>query len=563
MEKVEVPGASKDEIQKAAYKYAVKNAFEHKGDAQVGAVVGKVKALFPLVDLKGAMPIVQETVKEVNSLSAGKLEESYKMFEDAGWELKQVEKEKVLPELDWINKERLVTRVAPNPSGAMHFGHARPAILSDEYVKKYKGYFFLRFDDTDPKIKKPVEGIEKEFLEEFKWLGIKVNKTVNASDNLKKYYKVIERLLKDEHAYVCFCDSENWRKLIWKSKACPCREKNGKEQLIEWKRMLKHEIKEGEAVLRLKTDLDNKDPSIRDWWLARVVDIVEHPNKKAAKEHVWPSYNLASAVDDHDLGITFIIRGQEHIQNEAKQKYLYDYFGWTYPHTMYHGKVAQVGDMILSKSKIKDLMDKEGLKSDDDPRLATLKSFRRRGFKPEAIRKIILDMGLNPNESKIGIENFASANREFLGEVKIFPFFEDGAQIEVIDVGKGEANNYGEKIKFDSPIQELIVDKKELLKHKKGTKIRFKQGFNAVLEEIGEFGGKARFISYSKENNPVISWLKNTIDVEVLMSDGNTRAGITSQDMSMANGVVRLEGFGFVNIEKVEDGKIKCIFAHP
>jgi len=563
MEKIDVPGASKDEIQKVAFKYAVKNAFEHDGCAQVGAVVGKVKALFPLVDLKGAMPIVTKTVDEVNGLSTDKLKESFDMFASMGWELKQIEKEKVLPELDWIGKEKLVTRVAPNPSGAMHFGHARPAILSDEYVKKYGGLFFLRFDDTDPKIKKPVEGIEKEFLEEFKWLGIKVDRTFNASDNLKKYYKIIENLLKNNQAYICFCDSEKWRKLIWKNKACPCREKDAKEQLAEWKKMLKHEIKEGEAVVRLKTDLNDKDPSLRDWWLARIVDVVEHPNKKAAKEHVWPSYNLASAVDDHDLGITFIIRGQEHIQNEAKQKYLYEYLGWIYPHTMYHGKIAQVGDMLLSKSKIKVLMEKEGLSSDDDPRLATLKSFRRRGFKAEAIRKIIFEMGLNPSEAKIGIENFASANKEFLGEVAEYPFFSDAAQIEVIDMGAGEVDSYGEKVKFDSPLQTFIVDKKDLVKLKKGVKIRFKQAFNANITEVSEFGAKARFVSYTKEKNETISWLKNGIDVEVLMSDGSTLVGFTSQEMSMATGVVRLEGIGYVNIEKVEEGKVKCIFTHP
>jgi len=562
MEKIDVPGASKDEIQKVAFKYAVKNAFEHDGCAQVGAVVGKVKALFPLVDLKGAMPIVTKTVKEVNFLEKKELKKSYDMFAGAGWELKQVEKEKVLPELEWASKEKVVTRYAPNPNGYPHLGNMRQAFLSNYYARKYKGLFLLRFDDTDPKVKKPMENAEKNFLDQLSWFGLKIDSVYYASDRLKNYYKVAEKLLKDGKAYVCFCDSEKWRKLIWKSNACPCREKEVKEQLVQWKKMLKHEIHEGEAVLRIKTDLTNKDPSLRDWWMAKVVDVVDHPNKKAAKEHVWPSYNLASAVDDHELGVTLIIRGQEHTQNEDKQKYLYEYMGWVYPHSMHTGRLS-LGDIVMSTSKTKDGIDQGTYSGWDDPRLGTLLAFRRKGFRVEALHKALFEVGANTHDAQISIENLGAYNKEFLGEVSEFPFFSDAAQIEVIDVGPGEADNYGEKVKFDSPLQTLIVDKKTLVKLKKSVKIRFKQAFNATIEEISEFGAKARFVSYAKEKNEVVSWLKNTINIEVLMSDGSSKIGITSQEMSMATGIVRLEGVGYVNIEKVEDGKVKCIFTHP
>ncbi len=363
------------EIKLIAEKYAIKNAFEYQGKADVGAVVGKVKALAPEVDLKKEMKEIKRIVDEVNKLDKSELEKKYKIFEEEGWELKHVEKEKTLPELDWLKAgEKLITRVAPNPSGAMHFGHARPAILTDEYVKKYGGKFILRFDDTDPKIKVPIKGIEKEFLQEFEWFGIKINEISNASDHLERYYEVIEELIKKGQAYICNCDSEEWRKKIWESKACKCREREVKEQLMDWKKMLSHDIKEGQAVVRIKTDLKNKDPATRDWWLAKIVDNVEHPNPRVKDKHVWPSYNLASAIDDHDMNINFIIRGQEHIGNEEKQRALYNYFGWTYPHTIYHGKISKVGDMVLSKSKIKVLMEEGGLSRDDDPRLATLKS---------------------------------------------------------------------------------------------------------------------------------------------------------------------------------------------
>ncbi len=566
MEKLNIPGKSNSEIKKTAFKYAVKNAFEHKGKAQIGAVVGKVKALFPDLILGEAMPTINEAMTEANSLGKKELEENYNLFNEAGWELKHEEKEKTLPELNWLKKgEKIITRVAPNPSGAMHFGHARPAILSDEYVKKYGGKLFVRFDDTDPKIKKPLEGIEKEFLEEFKWLGIKVAGTSNASNNLKKYYKIIETLLADNKAYICFCKPEDWREKVWKSTACPCRDKTAKEQLKYWKEMLKWKLKEGSCVVRLKTDLKDKDSSVRDWWLARIVDNVEHPNKKVLNEHVWPSYNLASAVDDYYMGINFIIRGQEHIQNEKKQRYLYDYFKWQYPHTAYHGKIAKVGDMILSKSKIKEMMEKGGLERDDDPRLATLKSFRRRGFKPETIRKIIFELGLNPNDAKIGIENFAAINKTFLGEVKAYPFIEDGAEIEIINILKGKINAYGSEITIDKAIMKFIVDKKEIAKFKSGEIIRMKDGFNIKLTEVSEYGAKANFVSYEKSGYKTINWLVEgqEREINVLVSDGKEKVGMSVSNISKEkeNTIVNLINLGYVNIEENNE-KTNCVFAH-
>ncbi len=552
-----------EELKSTAFKYSIKNAFEHEGTAQIGAVIGKVKALFPDIEMKEISLITKSVVDEVNTLDKKRLEEHYKFFSEEGWELKQVEKEKVLPELTWLKKdEKIITRVAPNPSGAMHFGHARPAILSDEYVKKYGGKLFVRFDDTDPKIKKPIEGIEKEFLEEFKWLGINIDGTSNASNNLKRYYQIIEELIKKDKAYICFCEAEKWKSLIWKGKACECRKKSSSEQLLQWKKMLKHEIKEGQAVARIKSDLNQKDTSLIDFWLAKVVDNVEHPNKNAIKEHVWPSYNLASAVDDHDMKINFIVRGQEHISNEKKQRQLYEIFGWTYPNTVYHGKITEIADMILSKSKIKDLMEKEGLTRDDDPRLATLKSFRRRGFSPLTIRKIIFNIGLNISGAKIDIENFAAINKEIIGEVNRYPFIENGVECEVIGLREGEINYYGQKIIIRNPIQKFILDKKEIQKIKVNDIIRLKNAFTIKVEEINEYYIRANFISFEKTNNITnVNWLIDGIDVDVLMSDGKNKFGISAQNLRNENGIIYFSNLGYANIENKNE-KIECVFSY-
>jgi len=554
-----------EEVEQVAYKYAVKNAYEHDGKAQIGAVVGKVKALFPDSDLKKAMPLINSAVSMVNRMHKDMLNSEYSKFNAIGWELKRIEKEKTLPELDWVTKDtKIITRVAPNPSGVMHFGHARPAVLTDEYVKRYGGKFILRFDDTDPKTKIPIAGVEKDFKKDFEWLGIKFDETVNASDRLERYYEVIEKLINDGIAYVCECESEKWRKLIWASKACKCRGKKPIEHMEKWKKMLAHEIKEGEAVVRIKTNLKDSDPSTRDWWAAKIVDEIDHPNPNSKNMHVWPSYNLASAVDDHDMEINLIIRGQEHIPNEEKQKELYKHFGWTYPHCYYHGKVSKLGDMTLSKSKIKIIMESIGVERYDDPRMATIKAFRRRGFTPGAIRKVILDCGLSLKEVKISLEMFAAANKVILGETKEYPFFEEAAQMEIYGMAPGVGECYGDEVEFKAGVEKFFIDKKELVKYKnkKGIMVRFKKGFNAKIEDANEFNGRATFVSYSKAEHPIISWVKELVDIEILMSDGSTKRGFSSKSILLASGVVRIEGIGYANIEEIKENIVKCVYSY-
>jgi glutamyl-tRNA synthetase len=559
MEEIKIEGPKNSEIERIAKKYAIKNCYEH-GNADVGAVIGKVKAIFPNSNIGLIMPMIKKIVEEINLLDKIELKESYELFENAGWELKQIEKEKKLPELNWIGKEKIITRAAPCPTGAMHFGHARPYILLDEYVKKYGGKYFLRFDDTDPKIKIAEKGIEEEFIQDFKWLGIKIHGKKRQSDNMKHYLQKIEILIAEEKAYICDCKPEEWRKKIWKGEACECRVKSAEEHLKTYKEMKKGKIKEGVSVIRIKTDLKDKDSSTRDWWIAKIVDDpTKHPNKKTHKQHVWPSYNLASSIDDYEMKINFMIRGQEHIQNEKKQKYLYDYFEWAYPKTMYHGKITKVADMVLSKSKIKLLMEKENLERDDDPRLATIKSFRRRGFRPEAIRKVILNLGLNPNDAKISLENFAAANKEIVGETKKYSFIHNEIICEIKNLVDKKINLFDKKLSLKE-FEKIILDKNELKNFKENDVIRLKNLVNIKIESIQENKIITNFDSIEKTNKKSFNWIKDKINVIILMSNGEKKFGITEKNLE--KGMVYYYNIGYVNIENIEEDKIEGVFAY-
>jgi len=551
-----------------AYRYAIKNAYLHDGKADINAVVGKVIALKKDLDFVSAMPKIKEIVAQVNAMSFDEIKVEYEKFsETQGYELKPKEKEEGLPALDWAEKgEAVIARIAPNPSSVMHLGHARQVIPNQYYVEKYNGKFILRFDDTDPKVKKPMpmQEAKDSYIRDLDWLGVKkIDNIYFASDRLERHHEIVEKLMETGKAYVCTCEPEKWRALIKEKKPCPCRELPVQEQLKLWKKMLLHEFKEGQAVARIKTDLEDKDPSIRDWWLAKIVDNPEHPNPHAKGVHVWPSYNLASAVDDHDFGITLIIRGQEHAQNATKQKFLYDYFDWKYPHAIHTGRIKLEGS-LTSKSKIKKAIEEGEFSGIDDPRIGNIQTLRRRGISPEAIKKTILDLGLNPNDSTISINALYDANRKIIDSLSDrISFLEQPVKLEVQFCPKTEARvplhpdfpERGEKSYYlKEGNQTFLVSRKEISSIKKDEAFRLRNAYNAKLIDSKKDTWFATFVGTGKINKATLLWLlpDETVDAEITMPDSTKVSGIAERSLAekKPGEHVLLEKFGYCIVDK-------------
>src|SRR3989344_5799337 len=123
-----------------------------------------------------------------------------------------------------------------------------------------------------------------------KWLGVKIKRIVKQSSRFKIYYKYAERLIKENNAYVCTC--KNFKELVDKSIECECKRLNPEENMKRWKLMFS-KYKEGEAVLRIKTDINYNNPAVREWPAFRIIEKGEHPFVKA---RVWPLLNFASPI---------------------------------------------------------------------------------------------------------------------------------------------------------------------------------------------------------------------------------------------------------------------------
>jgi len=288
-------------------KFALKNAIKFEGKANPGAVIGQMFGHNPKLrqNAKELSKNVQEIVKEVNSMS---LDEQRAKLEEIAPEMlieRKHKKKRSLPELPNVT-DNFVTRIPPEPSKYPHLGHALSFLINYMYAQKYKGKCVLRLDDTNP------EKVKKEYYQAYYdallWLRIKVDKTMIASNEMATFYKYAEKLIEDGNAYVCFCDREKMRLFRTQSKICSHRGQNPRQAKLHWEEMMTT-LKPGDAVLRMRGDMDSMNAVLRDPVLFR---ITEEPHAlQGTKYRVWPMYDFETAVAESMCGVTHILRSNE------------------------------------------------------------------------------------------------------------------------------------------------------------------------------------------------------------------------------------------------------------
>jgi len=300
-------------------------------------------------------------------------------------------------------------RFAPNPSGPLHLGHARAAVLNDAYVRRYGGRFVLRIEDTDPKRVDPAA--YRMVVEDIGWLGLGVTETIYQSDRFDLYYRYCRELIERAGAYVCTCDNDRFRELRLKSVPCPCRDLPIEENIARWEKMLAGDYGDGEASVRVKTDLSLPDPAIRDFPVFRVLKNPTHPRVEGS--FVYPLMNFSVAVDDHETGVTHVIRGKDHIANTRRQRYIFDYFGWKVPVYRHYGRMGIEG-VVLSTSQMREGIRTGEYSGWDDIRLGTLRALARRGIQAEAVRRAVQEIGIGETDIQFSWENLFAKNREIV-----------------------------------------------------------------------------------------------------------------------------------------------------
>ncbi|MCL1978075.1 MAG: glutamate--tRNA ligase [Candidatus Bathyarchaeota archaeon] len=579
-------------------KAALLNAISHDGKAQAGAMVGKV--LGERQDLRSCVKelsvVINSVVNEVNSYS---LSEQRSIVEQNWPETQKKEKveEKKLPTLPNANKfKQIVTRFSPNPDCVLHLGSARAIILSHEYARMHNGKFILRFEDTDPKIKKPALEFYESIRKDLKWLGVHVDEEYIQSDRLPIYYEYVEKLVAAGAAYVCECKQEVFHKISLSRQACPCRDLSLTEQLERWHKMVNGGYNEGQAVVRVKTELDHPNPAVRDWPALRIVDTKKYPHPRVGSKYIlWPLYNLAAGIDDHLMGMTHIIRGKEHYTNMIRQKYMYQALGWEYPEAIHYGRL-KITDAFLSKSKIIAGVKDGTYAGFDDPRLGTFAALRKRGITPEAIKKMIIDVGIKPNDVTLSWENLYAYNRKILDASSNRYFFvPDPIELKVNGIPKGFTSKlplHPEKPESgfreytitpnkDGTPTSFWIPKKDAMNIEQGKIIRLMELFNVEITKVDKqatidavesklMAVEAKYFSENYEDvrkikAQLIQWIPKGTEFfcEVILQNAQTVTGFAENESKKLKPdvIIQFERFGFTRVNEVNQ-KMVAYYAH-
>lgn len=290
--------------------------------------------------------------------------------------------------------KEIVTRFPPEPNGYLHIGHAKSICLNFELADEFGGRTHLRFDDTNP-LKEDTEYVES-IKEDVKWLGFDWEKLFFASDFFEEMYNRAVLLIRKGKAYVCDLTADQIREtrgtLTEPGKESPYRNRSVEENLDLFERMRKGEFQNGEKVLRAKIDMASPNINMRDPVLYRISHA--HHHNTGDQWCIYPMYDYAHPLEDAIEGVTHSICTLEF----ADHRPLYD---WVVrecemecvPQQYEFGRL-NLTNTVMSKRKLKQLVDEKIVDGWDDPRMPTISGLRRKGYTPEAIRELCREVGV-------------------------------------------------------------------------------------------------------------------------------------------------------------------------
>ena len=307
----------------------------------------------------------------------------------------------VINDLETGKHDSIITRFPPEPNGYLHIGHAKSICLNFGLAKEFNGKVNLRFDDTNP-LKEDVEYVNS-IKEDVKWLGFDWDNLYFASDYFEEMYNRAVLLIKKGKAYVCDLTSEEMREyrgtLTEPGKESPYRNRSVEENLELFEKMKNGEFKDGEKVLRAKIDMSSPNINFRDPVIYRIAHSTHH--NTGDKWCIYPMYAFAHPLEDDIEKITHSICTLEF----EDQRPLYD---WVVRECEMEATPRQIEfarlnltNTVMSKRKLKQLVDEGVTDGWDDPRMPTISGFRRRGYTADAIRKFCSEIGVSKADSKV------------------------------------------------------------------------------------------------------------------------------------------------------------------
>lgn len=544
--------------------YALKNAIEF-GKADAGRILPKIfQHGLEKKDIKNIILEIAEIVSEVNKLNEPERSREFEKFKNIVLEHEQ--KEKDVREIDVSSLKEVVTRLAPEPSKYIHLGHALSFLLNYIYAKKYGGKCLLRFEDANPEKAKQeyADAIKEDIVD---YLGIKLDGIHYVSDDILLLYEYAVKLIKDNYAYMCFCERKTMQNLRHEGKECDCRKNSPKKNLEEWADFLKGKYMKGEAVLRIKGDMKNQNHVMRDSVIFRAVDCKHY--RRGTKYKIWPMYDFYNPIEDSLMGVTLILRSNEFETRVELQNYIRELLGLKKQMIVQYGRI-NVKEFTTKGREVRDLVESGALIGWDDPRLITLRALKRRGIVKESYYELLKQIGLVNHPVNLEFDMLAAINRKLIdSKTKRYSFVQSPIGLDVEkapEIKEVDVQVHPDKKEFRKVwLGKEIFISKEDFDSLKGREIRLMHLCNLKLgAKLVKGKAKAEFTSL--ENKPLqkINWVSSGLKAKILMDDGKWTEGIAEPAILelKVGEVIQFERFGFVRLDGKGKNGYEFWFAH-
>ncbi|NLC27097.1 MAG: glutamine--tRNA ligase/YqeY domain fusion protein [Fastidiosipila sp.] len=309
------------------------------------------------------------------------------------------------------------TRFPPEPNGLLHVGHAKAIVINFGLAERYQGLCNLRMDDTNPA--KEEEAYVKAIKKDIHWLGYDWgDRFYHASDYFDQMYLYAEELIKKDLAFVCELTAEEIRatrgSLTEPGQESPWRNRPNEESLDLFRRMRAGEFPDGAMTLRAKIDMSSGNMNMRDPVIYRISHMEHH--QTSDKWCIYPMYDFAHPISDAEEHITHSLCSLEFEDHRPL-------YNWFIDNTSVPSKPRQIEfarlnltNTVMSKRKLRYLIENDVVDGWDDPRLPTLCGLRRRGYTPRAIRDFCERIGVSKVDSTVDVAFLEHCLREDLNE---------------------------------------------------------------------------------------------------------------------------------------------------
>ena len=398
--------------------------------------------------------------------------------------------------------KRVHTRFPPEPNGYLHIGHAKSICLNFGIAKKYNGKCNLRFDDTNP-LKEEVEYVES-IIDDVKWLGFKWDgKPLYASDYFDKMFDYAVELIKQGNAYVCDLSSDevkNQRGTLTKPGIeSPFRDRSVSENLDLFSRMRAGKFQDGEKTLRAKIDVQHSNLNMRDPVMYRILHAEHH--RTGNTWCIYPMYDWAHGLEDSIENITHSICTLEFEDHRPLYDWYLNCLNAYHPQQIEFARL-NLNYTIMSKRKLKRLVDEGHVDGWSDPRMPTISGLRRRGYTPESIKNFSDAIGVTKRDAIVDVAKLENSLREDLNKkaprvmgvlepVKVIITNYPDNEIEYLDAKNNPEDESTGKRKLAFS-KEIFIDKndfmedppKKFFRLSPGKEVRLKFAYYIVCENV-------------------------------------------------------------------------------